>query len=139
MGSYHDFFDRGVMLTRKLLNHGFLLAMLKSSLRQFTVATMTRLTVTEYLCHKCPLICSTCRNHFSVLSSFMTYHRRVPLVEQGLLSLRIIWVHPYLNGFRVARSLVFCVVFCRLLFVVLSFIFLFGHCVVCPLIYGFWL
>ena len=32
-------------------------------------------TVTEYLCHKWPRICSTCRKHFPVLSSFITYHR----------------------------------------------------------------
>ena len=41
----------------------------------FTVATMTWLTIMEYLCHKWPQICSTCRKHFPVLSSFMTYHR----------------------------------------------------------------
>jgi hypothetical protein len=29
----------------------------------------------EYLCHKWPRICSTCRKHFTVLSSFMTHHR----------------------------------------------------------------
>ena len=29
----------------------------------FTVATKTWLTVMEYLCHKWPRICSTCRNH----------------------------------------------------------------------------
>jgi hypothetical protein len=29
----------------------------------------------EYPCYKWPLICSTCRKHFPVLSSFMTYHR----------------------------------------------------------------
>ena len=34
-GSYHDFFDRGLQLTRKLLNQGFLLVKLKSSLRKF--------------------------------------------------------------------------------------------------------
>jgi hypothetical protein len=33
----------------------------------FSLATMTRLTVTEYLCHKWPQICSTCRKHFPVL------------------------------------------------------------------------
>ena len=33
-GSYHDFLDRGLLLTRKLLNQGFLLVMLKSSLRK---------------------------------------------------------------------------------------------------------
>ena len=51
-GSYQDFLDRGLLLTRKLLNQGFLLVKLKSSLRNFTVATMTWLTVMEYLCHK---------------------------------------------------------------------------------------
>ena len=39
-----------------------------------TVATMIWLTAMEYLCHKWPRICTTCRKHFPVLSSFMTYH-----------------------------------------------------------------
>jgi len=34
-GSYHDFLDRWVLLTRKLLHQGFQLAKLKSSLRKF--------------------------------------------------------------------------------------------------------
>ena len=34
-GSYQDFRDRGLLLTRKLLNQGFLFVMLKSSLRKF--------------------------------------------------------------------------------------------------------
>ena len=34
-GSYHDFLDRWLLLTRKLLNQGFLLAKLKSPLRKF--------------------------------------------------------------------------------------------------------
>ena len=33
---------------------------------------MTWLNVMEYLCHKWPRICSTCRKHFPVLSSFTT-------------------------------------------------------------------
>jgi hypothetical protein len=33
-----------------------------------------RYYVMEYLCYKWPQICSTCRKHFPVLSSFMTYH-----------------------------------------------------------------
>jgi hypothetical protein len=41
----------------------------------FTVATITWLIVMDYLCHKWQLICSTCRKHFPILSSFMTYHR----------------------------------------------------------------
>jgi hypothetical protein len=34
-GSYQDFLDIGLLLTRKLLNQGFLLVKLKSSLRKF--------------------------------------------------------------------------------------------------------
>ena len=34
-GSYQDFLDRGLLLTKKLLNQGFLLVKLKSSLRKF--------------------------------------------------------------------------------------------------------
>jgi hypothetical protein len=41
----------------------------------FTVTTMTWLTAMEYLCHKWPWICFTCRNHSPVLFSLMTYHR----------------------------------------------------------------
>jgi hypothetical protein len=47
----------------------------------FTVATMTWLTVMEYLCHRWPRICSTCRKHFPVLSSFMTYHELCNLIN----------------------------------------------------------
>ena len=38
-----------------------------------TNATTTWLTVLEYMCHKWPWVCSTCRKHFPVLSSFMTF------------------------------------------------------------------
>ena len=41
----------------------------------FTIGTMTWLIVMKYMCHKWPRICSTCRKHFLILSSFMTYHR----------------------------------------------------------------
>jgi len=34
-GSYQDFLDRGLLLTRKLFNQGFLLVKLKSSLRRY--------------------------------------------------------------------------------------------------------
>ena len=34
-GSYQDFLDKGLLLTRKLLNQGFLLVKMKSSLRKF--------------------------------------------------------------------------------------------------------
>jgi len=35
---------------------------------------MTWFTVTEYLCHKQPRICSVCRNHNLVLYLLMIYH-----------------------------------------------------------------
>jgi hypothetical protein len=56
--------------------------------------------------------------------------RVTPLVHQGLLT------PPGFDGVRVARCLVFCVVFCGSL---LSFCpFSFGRCAVCPsTIYGF--
>ena len=73
-GSCRDFLDRGLLLTRKPLNQYFLLVKLKSSLRMFYGHHQTWLTVMEYLCHKWPRICSTCK-HFSILSSFMTYHQ----------------------------------------------------------------
>lgn len=42
---------------------------------EFTVVIMTWVTVTGYLCHKRPLICSVCRSHNSALSPFMVYHQ----------------------------------------------------------------
>jgi hypothetical protein len=50
-GSYHDFLDRGLLLTRKLLNQGFFLVKLKSSLRKF-YRRHPWLTDKEWLCHK---------------------------------------------------------------------------------------
>ena len=41
----------------------------------FSVATLTWLTVAEYVCHKWPRICPTGRQHFPILSSFMNYYR----------------------------------------------------------------
>ena len=89
----------------------------------FTVATMTWLTITEYLCHKWPRICSTCRRHFLVLSLLWLITgivtgvtRSVSLVEQELLTLpESLNSPPVFSGVSVARS--FCVAFCRSLFV----------------------
>ena len=77
-GSDHDFLDRELLLTKKLLNKGFLVAkrVRKSHhFESFMVATITWLTVTEYKCHKWPRICSVCRNYNLVVYSFMVYHR----------------------------------------------------------------
>jgi len=105
--------------------------MLKSSLRKFTVATMTWLSVTEYLYHKWPRMCSVCRNHNSVLSSFMIYHRvsNYSKTKSGICgaattySLGAPELTSDFRGVRVARSLVFCVMFCGSLFVPLSVFF----------------
>ena len=70
---YHDLLD--MVLTRQLLKQGFLLAKLKWSLRNFYGRyVMTWLTITEYLCHKWPWMCSVCRNQNQALFPFMTYH-----------------------------------------------------------------
>ena len=84
-GSYQDFLDMGFLLTKKLLSQGFLLVKLKSSLRKcygrhHDLVAIDRM---EYLCHKWLRICSTCRKHFPVVSSF-----------RNCLPFRSTWVHP---------------------------------------------
>jgi hypothetical protein len=103
---------------------------------------MTLLTGMEYLCHKWPRICSTCRKHFPhswLITEFVTIlTRRVPLVEQEQLTLpEHLSSPPVFRGVRVIRSLALyicfvdrCLSFCT---------FSFGYCVVCSSIYGSWL
>ena len=71
-------------------------------------------------------LCSVCPNHNPVLSSCMTYHwmchksnTRVSHVEQELITLpnHPSSLPPLFGRVCVAQSLVFCVVFCRPLFV----------------------
>jgi len=112
----------------------------------FKVATITWLTVMDYLCDKWPrcfsLVVSTSRSstHSWLITGFVTrLTRRVPLVEQELLTLpEHLRSPPVLSGVRITRYLVLFVYF---IFRCLSFCtFSFGHCVVCPSsIYGFWL
>ena len=94
------FFDRGLLLTRKLLNQGFLVVKWKSPLRKFCG-------------HKWSLICSVCRYHNLVLSSCMTYHRAcsksnttVATCGAGLAKPRS---SPFFVGFRVLLDLQFSV------------------------------
>jgi hypothetical protein len=51
------------------------LVKLKSSLQKFYGRHRDLVDAMEYLCHKWPRICSTCRKHFPVLSSFTTYYQ----------------------------------------------------------------
>ena len=91
-----------------------------------------------------------------LISSFMTDHRVCNQSNTtGVSELVTLPKHtnspPEFSGVRIARSLVFCVVFSRSLFVLVSFVFWplyclsffhlsFDHCIVCPFsIYGFWL
>jgi hypothetical protein len=98
---------------------------------------------------------------YTMITGFVTrLTRRVPLVEQVLLTLpEHLSSPPVFSGVHVTRSLVLCLMFCRSLFVLLSFffwplccLFFFDirimitslvscvHCVVCSSsIYGFWL
>ena len=128
-GSYHDFLDRVLPTTRKLLNQGFTVVKLSHHFESFTIAIMTWLIVIEYQCHKWPRICSVCRHRNPVLSSFMTYLRMcnksnttVPRMDQELPILpEHLRSSLVLVGGHVAQSLVFCVVCSLLLFVFLSF------------------
>ena len=97
----------------------------------FTVATMTWLTVTEYLCHTWPRICFVITT--LVLSSFMTYHR---VCNKSNTTGDICGagtahpsgapeVTPVFIWVRVSRSSV-CVMICR--FVLLSFFYWFLCC-----------
>ena len=146
-GSYQDFLDRVLLLTRKLLNQGFLLVKVKSSLRKFYgrhhdlvdrygiyVSQMT--TDMFHLSYPLP---GPFLPHSRLITGFVTRLTwRVPLVEQELLTLPEHMSSPQVfSGVRVTRSLVFyvCFVDCRLSFCTFSF----DHCVVCSSIYGFWL
>jgi hypothetical protein len=133
-----DYINSEIHINEKELswNHHF---------ESFTVATMTWLTVMEHLCHKWQRICSTCK-HFTVLSSFMTYHMVCNYIKTtGATSGA--WTAypsgapeftPVFSGVHVTRSLVLyvcfvdrCLSFCT---------FSFGHCVVCSSsIYELWL
>ena len=88
---------------------------------------------TKCLCDKWPRIYSICRNHNSVLSSFMINTTGVSSGASTDYPSRatepthcISWVH-------VARSLVLCVVFYGFVF---DICFSFGHLIVYPSIYG---
>jgi len=126
-GSYRDFVDRWLLLTRKLLNQGLLLEKLISLLRnpnshhhdlvyryRISVLQMPTgiSTVTEYLCYKCPRVCSVCCSLIIGFAARVTW--RVPLVGQEVLTFLVyISSSMDISAVRVAQSLVFCVMFCR--------------------------
>ena len=93
-GSYQDFLDRELLLTMKLLNQGFLLVKLKSSLWKFygrhhDLVDRYGISVTNdhgYV----PLVVNISRffPHSRFITGFVTrLTRRVPLVEQDPITL----------------------------------------------------
>ena len=79
-----------------------------------------------------------CHNHNLALSSFMTYHRvcnksnTTGATSEGGTAYHYrapkFTPPPIFSGARVARSLVFCVMFCKSLFIYLSFFFWSLYC-----------
>jgi len=139
--SYQDFIDRGLLLTRKVLNKRFILVKLKSSLRKFYGWPMWNICVTNdngYV----PLVVNTSRSfpYSSLITGFVSrLTRRVLLVEQERFTLpEHLSEPPVFSGVHVTQFFILCVCFVDFCF---SFCpFYFGHCVVCSSsIYGFWL
>ena len=116
-GSYQDFLDRGLMLTRKLPNQGFLLDKLKSSLRKFygrhhDLVDRYGISVSQMttdMFHLSWTLTYRFFPHSWLITGFVTrLKRRVSSVEQELLTL------PERHEFtpvRVTRSLVLSVCF----------------------------
>jgi hypothetical protein len=65
----------GLLLTRKLMNQGLSLLSWIRHFESFTVATMTWLAVTEYMCHKWGQIFSICRKCLTPLSTIFQLYR----------------------------------------------------------------
>ena len=115
-GFYHDFLDRGLLLTRNLLNQWSLVVKLKSSFRKSPPWPNDHGYV-PYVVIK-------------IRSSFMTYHRVCKSNTTGTTCgsgtahpFRSTWVQPrFLGGFVLLNLNLFSVeCFCRSLFVLLSF------------------
>ena len=106
-GSYQDFLDRGLLLTRKiswLIVHSGWDEIITSK-----VLPMNCVTVTEFVGS----------NHNPVLFPFMTYY----MWCSNSVPFRDIWLTPVLLGFSCPICSIVCVVFCRSLFVILFFFF----------------
>ena len=99
---------------------------------------MIWLTVTECLCYKGPRICSVCRNHYLVLSSFMNYHRVCnksnttgatsasrTTYSSGIpeswipptFLVRLTLIHATFNNISISVLSLLCIMFCWSLFV----------------------
>ena len=116
-GSYHDFFYRTVLPTRKLLNKGFLVVKLKSSLRK--CYRRHNDLVNRNMCvtndHRCVPFVGITSWSFSYSWLITVFAIRVtwwvPHVEKELLTLpEHLGSFPVISGVCVARSFFLCIV-----------------------------
>ena len=136
--SYLDFFDRGMLLTRELLNQGFLLVRLKSPYIGWPLWNICFTHDHGYV----PLVVKTSRAfpHSRLIAGLVTrLTRRVSLVQQELPTLpKHLCSPPVLSGVHVTRSLVVYVCFVDRCLSLCAFSV--GICAVCPSsIYEVWL
>ena len=123
-GSYPDLLDRGLLLTRKLLNQGFLVITLMSSLRKCYGRSpwldwpLRNICVTDDHGYA-PLVVSTLRS-FPIACFVTRVTRRVSLVEQDMLTPL---EHLSSQWGSWCSIFSFCVMFCGSLFGLLSFFF----------------
>jgi hypothetical protein len=113
---------RGLLLTRKLLNQGFLVVKLKSTLRKFycryhDLPNCYGISVTNDH-KKVPFVVTPIQSfpHSWIITGFVTrVTRQVSPVEQELLTLpEHLSSSPVLSAVWVVKSLVFCTTFYRL-------------------------
>ena len=121
------------MAILSLCRNRILLVKLKSS--NFTVATMTGITATLYMCHKSNDHGYVCRNHKPFLSLFLTYHwiciksnttdvNREPGIAYPSRASDVNLLD--FSEFHVPQSFVFSVVLCRYIYSISVFDYLFG-------------
>jgi hypothetical protein len=117
--SHQNFLDIGLLLTRKLLNQGFLLVKLKSSLRKFygrhhDLVDRYGISVTNDHRHV-PLVINISWSfpHWWIITGFVTRSTQwLPLVEQEWLTLLDhLSSPPVFSGVCVTLSLALCVCF----------------------------
>ena len=117
--SYQDFLDRGLLLTRKLLNQGFLSVKLTSSLRKsygrhHDLVDRYGISVSQMTMDMLHLS-QTLPSPFLIhdITRFVTrLTRRAPLMEQELFTFpEHLSSPPILSGVRVTRSLALCICF----------------------------
>ena len=117
--SCHVFIDRGLLPTMKLQNQGSLDIKMKSSLQKFYYRYHDLVNCHGKYMSQMTTDILVVEVKSCSFFSFMAYCQIFGMINmkcaEGLVR------NPYFNGVRVARSLVFCVMFCRLLYFFFSY------------------